>query len=469
MNLKKLASFAFGPVIGAVLGLISVPVTTWLFSAEDIGKITMLQIGISFIVLFFSLGLDQAYVREYHDVTNRPALLKLTMLPGCLLLIISSATILLFFPTYLSGLLFGISSFQLSLLIVLVFISSLLTRFLSLIIRMQERGWAFSMTQILPKVFFLALMGMYILTSINKLFIYLFVANLASILVVLLVLFLQTRKEVSMAVTQVIDINKLREVLRYGLPLIVGGVAYWGLTSIDKVLLRSLSTFGQLGIYSVAVSFAAIATIFQTVFSTVWAPIVYKWASKNENLERIDEITEYVLAFIVMVFCMVGMFSWVISYLLPPIYKTVQYILPSCLGAPLLYTLSETTVVGIGLAKKTHFSMLSAIIAFLISLLLGYFLIAHFGAVGAAISTSFAFWFFLVMRTEFSSYVWRSLPRLKLYVCSFVCVVVSALFALCGEEFSLNIYGIWIVLVVLFCFVFKRSYIYAWKSIKALC
>ena len=69
--------------------------------------------------------------------------------------------------------------------------------------------------------------------------------------------------------------------LRYGLPLAFGNLAYWGLTSIDRFVLKNISGLDELGIYSMAVSFGAVALIFQSVFSTIWAPLVFKWVEEK--------------------------------------------------------------------------------------------------------------------------------------------------------------------------------------------
>ena len=64
MTSRKIAAFAIGPIGAAVLGLISLPIITWLFSQEDVGRMAVLQVTLSFSILLFSLGLDQSYVRE---------------------------------------------------------------------------------------------------------------------------------------------------------------------------------------------------------------------------------------------------------------------------------------------------------------------------------------------------------------------------------------------------------------------
>ena len=80
-----------------------------------------------------------------------------------------------------------------------------------------------------------------------------------------------------------------RDGLRYGLPLAFGNLAYWGLTSIDRFVLKNISGLDELGIYSMAVSFGAVALIFQSVFSTIWAPLVFKWVEEKTNLDKIGD------------------------------------------------------------------------------------------------------------------------------------------------------------------------------------
>jgi Polysaccharide biosynthesis protein. len=138
---RKIAAFAIGPIGAALLGLITLPIITWFFSQEDVGRIAMLQVTIGFSTLLFSLGLDQAYVREFHEVDDRPGLLKRALLPG-LSILLFSLTIFLSFGGTLGNLLFERSEWYLSFLIATVLIAAFLSRFLSLVLRMNEQGLA---------------------------------------------------------------------------------------------------------------------------------------------------------------------------------------------------------------------------------------------------------------------------------------------------------------------------------------
>ncbi|AZB93717.1 hypothetical protein DKC15_018315 [Acinetobacter pittii] len=239
MNIKKIAQFAIGPLGAAALGFITLPITVWYFTPEDIGRISMLQVMISFCVLLFSLGLDQAYVREFHEVDETPALFKFALLPGLSLLFLISIVFLIF-PTLISSLLFEVKSAVLSWLVLVCIISSFVSRFLSLILRMQEKGLAYSMSQVLPKLLFLVIIGFYILFYPRFNLMELVLANTLSIVLVLIILTINTYKEWLMAFTCQINFNKVREMLIFGMPLILGSVAFWGLTAMDKIFLKNI-------------------------------------------------------------------------------------------------------------------------------------------------------------------------------------------------------------------------------------
>ena len=449
MNVKKILFFAIGPIVSALISLAILPLLTWIYTPEDIGRLSMLNVAVSFAVLIFSLGLDQAFVREYHESNDKPLLFKLSLLPGMVLLSLVITFFLVLQPSLLSEIVVGLKDNSLSYYIAIYILSMFSIRFFALILRMQGRGIAFSMSQVLPKLLILSGIVLLILSEYYdaniRLLIMLYTGSVIAALTLLMWL---TRSVWLPALKVKVDWGKCRELLSFGLPLVLGGAAFWGLTVMDKVFLRKLSSFEELGVYSVAVSFAGAAIIIQSVFSTVWAPTVYKWASENKNLDKIGEITNLMLGLVVFVFCIAGLFSWLVKYFLPSEYTQVPYLLVTCMGYPLLYTLSECTVVGIGVMKRTSLAMVSAVIALLVNLVGNYVLIPVFGAAGAAISTAISFFVFLVVRTEFSALVWQPIKRKKLYFFSSLCVSNSILFTLFGSENEYLFMTIWFSLLL---------------------
>ncbi|ENO13415.1 lipopolysaccharide biosynthesis protein [Marinobacter nanhaiticus D15-8W] len=466
MTPKQIALFAIGPLGGSCLGLVTLPLVTWYFSQEDVGRMAMLQVTLSFSTLLFSLGLDQAYVREFHQSHNQPALLKSVILPG-LVFLLSTLAVLLTMGGAVSKWLFDVSSLQLSVLVAIALLASFISRFLSLVLRMNERGLAFSMSQVVPKLLLLVIIIGYVLLDGAKNLTNLVAANTAAIALVSVVLVWNTRNEWIEGLRHQLDLAALRELLCFGLPLILGGIAFWGLTATDKVFLRMFSSYEQLAIYSVAVSFAAAATILQSVFSTVWAPTVYKWVSKGGGIENIHRASRYILLCVVVLFSLAGLFSWVITIFLPSEYASVQWLLISCLGYPLLYTLSETTVVGIGISKRSVFAMAAAFLAFAVNLFGNWLLIPKFGAAGAAISTCGSFLLFLVARTEFSCYLWKSFPRKLIYCYSILVVSGAILSTLAAGRAGWLAHAFWALVLLSTIFTFRAEIVEVWRFIRA--
>ena len=460
MNPRKIAAFALGPLGGAVLGLITIPLMTWFFSKEDIGRLAMLNVVTSFCTLFFSLGLDQAYVREFNEIKSKPKLFKVTFFPGFVLLLIV-LFIFISSDNLISKLLFELDSQLLSLLVSIVVLSTFITRFLSLILRMNERGVAYSMSQLLPKLILILIIGVYITFSAGNNITNLLVANVSAALIVCIVYAWSTRDEWLASLNESIDYNYLKSLASFGMPLVFGGLAFWGLTAIDKILLTKLSNFEELALYSVAVSFAAAAAIFQSVFSIVWAPIVYKWAAVGEGLENIYKVNRYVLLVVIILFCLGGLFSWVITFVLPSNYGAVQWVLISCLGLPLFYTLSETTIVGVGVTRRSGFAMLAALLAFIINLIGNWWLIPILGAKGAAVSTCISFWLFFILRTEFAIYVWKPMPRLILYSYTSLLVIGAVVSTIYGELYNNYLTLFWSVILLSVLIFFKTEFVEA--------
>jgi len=466
MNKNKLLGYALGPIGSGLLGFISLPIVTWFYPVEDVGRIAMLQVFVSFFVLFFCLGLDQAYVREYHEAKNKPALLKTVFVP-CLSLSILSFLLLAFYDLEaVSKWLYEIPSTYLSIVTISCFVIALASRFLSLVLRMQERSYAFSMSQLLPKIIFILIIVNTVWLGFSRNTYSLITANVASTILAFLVFAWNTRSEWLLALKEKIDIYALKSAFSFGWPLVFAGLASWGLNVMDRLFLRHFSTYTELGIYSITMSAAIVVTVFAGVFNTIWSPMVYKWMSEDKfDYEKIDTVLEYVVAAIYFFIVITSLFSWIIPYFLPEQYSNVQYLIAVCLLGPMLYTLSEVTGIGIAVTRKTKFSMLCAIVAMLISAVLNYFFVPQLGASGAAISTACAFLVFFILRTEIAKIVWRKKSYLKVFSIMITLLALSSL-NLVFEEFRKEIYFIWITMFFLGCIIFNRVIKNIFKNFK---
>ncbi|EXB86722.1 oligosaccharide flippase family protein [Acinetobacter sp. 272263] len=458
MNTKKLIGYAVGPIGSSLLGFITLPIITWFYSVEDVGRVSMLQVSTSFFILLFCLGLDQAYVREFHSTKQKAQLFKTTLLPGLLLSILFLIIILSYDSTIISLWLYDIPDKYLSIITIICFVVALVSRFLSLIIRMQERALAFSMSQLLPKILFLFFILFTVWLQFSRDTYNLITANALSLFFAFLIFSWNTRTDLITIFKYKIKKEQLRQVFAFGLPLVLGSLAVWGLNVMDKLFLRAMSNYTELGIYSVAMSIAAVAAILSGIFNTIWSPMVFKWESESSvDLKKIDNISEIILVVVYFLIVLSGLFSWIIPYLLPKQYSIIQFLITSCLLGPLFYTLSETTAVGIALTRKTKLSMLASVGAMLVNLLGNYLLVPKYGAIGATASTAFAFWCFFILRTEFSKLAWRKIPTLKSYMVSTVLMTFSIYSMFCLKENYLTFFLIWFLLLITGFFIFFNT------------
>lgn len=416
MNLSKLLGFALGPFMAAGLGLITVPLMAWTFSPEVIGQIAMLNSFLAGSALVLTLGLDQAYVREYHEVSNKPQLL-LSLASLSLFATFIFASVTVFFNSFFVHLLFTKqeSPLLISIGLALAIITTVLYRFLSLVLRMQQQALKFSLLQISAKLILVVSLLLLLFLTGKFGFLTAFSLSCLSLFIATLVAIGFTWRECYQAFKEGLDAKLIKQAMLFGWPLVMSGFAYWGLTSVDRWAIRYYAGLEQLGVYSVAFSVAAVMTIFQQVFSTIWAPIVYQWHNKGIDIKQFSIITDWVVIVLSLVFFIVCIFSPVLTLFLPDDYHDVIYLLPACMLFPVFYTLSETTVVGMNIARKTSYSIIVTLLPLALNLLLCYLLIPKYLAGGAAVAVSAAFALYLILRTEVSKRVWQKFNTKKLY------------------------------------------------------
>lgn len=456
MNRKKILGYAIGPIGSGLLGFISLPIITWFYSVEDIGRISMLQIYISFCILLFCFGLDQAYVREYHENTNKGELLNSLSFPTIMITVICLIGLLLFSPSFISIHLYNIDSAYLSIITVSAFFAAVISRYLALILRMQEKALQFSMSQILPKILFLIFLVNVVVFDVARNTESLVTANALSIIAACSIYIWNTRKDLKSALKAKFNPQIFHKGCIYAFPLIFSSLAGWGLNIADRLFLKNYSSLSELGVYSVSMSIATIATLFAGIFNTIWAPMVFKWQSQNSvETQKIHIIANNVVAIVFFLVVFLGLFSWVLPYFFPQQYVNIQYLLPCCLLAPLLYTISEITGIGVSLKRKTIYTMLASVIAMLTSIALCYLLVPVYGAKGASSATVFAFFVFFLVRTLFSEIVWQKMYDFKFYSPLLILIFMGQ-FTLFWNGHKEYIYIGWVITLFIGIFIYKK-------------
>lgn len=190
----------------------------------------------------------------------------------------------------------------------------------------------------------------------------------------------------------------LSQIVLFSLPLIPHALSFWLKSGVDKILLSNLSGLEANGLYSVAITWGGIVTMFFMAFNNAYAPFLYKKlasfdADKSGNLymDKVKLVKMIYFSFIVMLFFV--LFIYILSFVLIRIiydssyYASVIY-LPWVMIAQFFYGGYLMFVCFIHYALKTKvLGMITFSLTF-IQILLSYLLILKFGSIGVAISSA---------------------------------------------------------------------------------
>jgi O-antigen/teichoic acid export membrane protein len=439
--LGQLRDFAGGPVIGVFVSLFTVPFITRLISPDELGKsslFTLLQTLFSMIALF---GLDQSYVRYFNskEYKDKELLFNSIVLP----LFISFICIigLVFFQKYLSYWLFN--SFEKFIMIFLCpfLVSLVVYRFAMLIIRMELRGKLYSILSVIAQIvnFLFLLLFIFLYERSFKSIVY---ATIAGGLVnaILSVWFCREKWKLKFSYFNKNLINKL---LQFGLPLVPATALSWILNSFDKIGLKQWSTYEQLGLYSAAFKVVALLGVLQTIFTTAWIPVAYRWYENNEDTNKFNQVNIFVLASFCLVFSLIVFFRNIIFLFLGSEYRDASMIMIYLLFVPFMYTLTSAAAIGIDLKKKTIYNALAIFISVIVNIIGNYFLIPVLGAKGAAISTAYSLIICFFVKMYFARKLWYKFPVKYIFIDIFLVVLlIVSIESGLPKYFEIIIFGI---------------------------
>jgi len=457
---KDIFFFTLGPIAASLLSVLIIPILAWNFSVADMGRLSFLQMLISFSVLFFSFGLDEAYLREFHEVRNKSRLLKTVVWPGFLSVMVVSVFICMVGLALFSSLLFESEDSSLGLVAICGVITAFSMRFLMLILRIKEESIKYALVGLLPKIFQIGfvIFCVYILEKIS-LTVLLLSYVIPNIFALLCAIFF-TRRDLTEALKASIKFPELKRYMTYGAPLVFAGIGSWSLISLDKLFLRGMSTMDELGIYSVTASVAAIVGVLTGIVNTILAPIIYKMSADGEYTRTNQMIlNDRILAATLFIFVIGGLTNWIVPMLLPPAYQNIDSFILCCVASPLLYTLSEVSSIGINLARKTSFVFLAVFCALAVNSFGNYYLVPQFGASGAAIATAVGFYCYFLVKVLSANHVMTKVPIVKLLGFPFVCILLMISEAYLNLDRSHIFRLLWTLMGLVVAISFKTSLI----------
>jgi O-antigen/teichoic acid export membrane protein len=467
--IKKFLTFSYGSWVGLILGLATTMLTTRLLPPEAFGKASMFDLFLQVGMIVAIFGTDQAFVRFFYEeeLGKRGALLynslRLPLLTTSLMLIV-----LLVGYKPISTFLIDRVDLKFVTWLAMGILAQLFFRYGQLVIRMQQKGNLYSILNILQRIFNLSFIVIYFYTMGSRFEILIFSKVLTLILLAVVSIYFGK---------QFWNISNLKiketkhsqtEIIRFGAPFVLTIFISWIFESFDKIALRQWSDFSELGLYSAAMRLVILVMVLKETFATFWTPVAYeKFEIDPENklfFRNISVIVSFVM-FLVAIGSIAG--KDIIVMLLGNEYKAAASIMPFLVFMPILYTISETTVMGINFYKKTKWHIGIAGIACVINIVGNWLLVPKYGALGASLSTAFSFIIFFSLRTQISVRLYKvNYPIIKIY--SMVVVVfIYATFSIFNSRILLNI-GIGIIPILLLILIYFKDLSYICRNRKTL-
>lgn len=403
-SIKMFLSFSFGNWVGALIGVITIPVMTRFFSPEEFGKASMFNMALNILMLITMFGIDQAFVRFFYEEKTKELLNKCLKLTFTVYLFI--LLIFFVFRESISIYLFDIYD---PLIIFLLGISSLLyvlNKYSVLILRMNLMSWQYSFTSIGIRLFELIFVIMFFYLMGNG-YTTIVIAKIATVfLVTVIAVYLGKQSLKRQDDRPVKNKNSLKDILKYSYPLALTGLLTMLLQSVDKIAIKEWSTYEELGIYVAGFRIVAILDVLVASFTTYWTPLALERFVNNNNETENKEFYKKANTLIscVMLIAAIGiiMFKDVVVLLLGENYKNAAMIMPFLVFTPLMYVASETTVIGINFYKKVRWHLVISVIVLIINIGANICLVPYLGSKGAALAAGISALLFFVLRTHIS-------------------------------------------------------------------
>jgi len=395
---KHSAIYTISTVIQRAEGFILLPIltdTSYLSSKSEYGDYALIYTFIAFMNVFYLYGIDAAFLRYYflgrqkkEDIYRSAIqILSITSLLSSVLIFLLAGPLSIWIfndPHY---------TFFVKIAAAILLVDTLCS-LPYLILRAEERSVLFTairlgrfMLELFLDIFFVV----YMKTGVKGIL----YANLLAALVNLVVLIPSQWHYLRGNFSP----PAIRALLRFGLPMIPNGLAYLVVEISDRYLMLHLLDKDKVGEYSANYKFGTLMLLLVTAFRTAWQPFFLKVANQPDARNIYSRVMTYYMLGAAVVVLLGSLF---IEYLvkIPITGQTTilgrEYwggirIIPIILLSYLLYGVYTNLMVGIYIQKKSEWMALFTGLAALVNIGSNFYLMPHYGLIGAALATLLAY------------------------------------------------------------------------------
>lgn len=432
--LKKLvgqtAIYGLSSIVGRLLNFLLVPLYTGIFAPEEYGVFSELMVVVAFAMVVLTYGFETAF---FH-FTNKENDSEKVLSTGFTSLLTSSLLFLFIASNHsqnIANLLHVPEHPNFINWIVWILVLDVLTTLPFAKLRVCDRAWRFAfirLTNISVNIglnLFFYLLCPYLLKQeispeiINEIYNpnvgvgYIFISNLIASSVMLILLSPEIFK-----LTFSFDFQIWKKMIKYGFPLLVGGLAYVTNEMVDRLLLEYLlpadTATAQVGIYSACYKVAIFMSLFIQAFRYGAEPFFFAQAQKKDAKEQYAIVMRYFIAFTAFIFLSINVFIDIIKHFIQDeVYHAGLDVVPILLLANLFLGMYYNLSVWYKVSEKTRFGAYLSVAGAAITIGLNILLIPTMSYMGSAWATLICYASMCVVSYIFSrrhypiSYNWK--------------------------------------------------------------
>jgi len=387
---KHSAIYGLGAVVSRLISVFLLPVITHYLSRADLGAVdTLLALSIV-LVIVLRAGISMAFFRFYFDAEDDAGRTRVvrtsfwfTMATATLGLVVGVLA-----APQISEALFSTHSRTTLVRVSFVFLWGQMNyEQLTSLFRVEERSVAYVAATLVNVV--LTVVATILLVAVwHKGAVGVIVGNFTGTLIVYFVLLAYRRFQLGLE----LDRPLLREMQRFGLPLVPSGLALWAIDFADRFFLLKLKNAAEVGLYSVGVRITSAILLLLIALRTAWPAFAY---SIKEDAEA-KRTYAFVLTYVLFATCWASLTlsllaPWLVRLLTAPAYYPGSRVVPLLAFGATAFIGFNVMSIGIGRAKQTQFNWVVTGIAAVVAIGLNFALIPPYGMIGAAISTLVAY------------------------------------------------------------------------------
>lgn len=387
---KHSAIYGLGGLVSRVLAVLLLPLYTRYLSTSDYGKVETLVAATTVLAIVLRGGISSAFFRftfDSRDPEQRRAVLRTSFW-----FTMTTATAGLAGGLVLSGsiarALFGSGGDWK--LVAAAFVglwAQMNYEQLTAVFRVEERSVAYVCAS-LANILITVGVTVALVVAFDQGPLGVIVGNFTGTLAVYLALLGYRREQLGLT----FDRGLLREMNRFGMPLVPSALFLWTTSFSDRFFLVKLDGADEVGLYSVGVRIASAMVLLLTAFRTAWPAFAYSIESDAEAKRTYGFVLTYLLVVSSWVAAALGLLSpWLVEWLTAPEFHEASRVVSPLAFAAVAFGGYIVISIGVGRAKQTQFNWVITGAAAVLNVALNLALIPPYGMMGAAIATVAAY------------------------------------------------------------------------------